>query len=571
MSLLTLLNQRFADAMHAIGVDGAAPLVQPATHPDFGDYQVNGAMLAAKVFKTNPRALARRIADAAKVDDIVAQLDVAGPGFINLRLCDRFLARHVETALSDPRLAVSRQPATRVMVEYSSVNLAKEMHIGHLRPTVIGDALSRIFAFAGHTVIRQNHVGDWGTPFGMLLAGLIDAHQDNSGQLALADLESFYRQAKQRFDSDAAFADRAREIVVRLQAGDEEIRRWWRQFVAISLGHCDAVYRKLEVLLNDGDVRGESFYNADLPHVVQALADRGLLTEQDGTRVVLQPEFKNREGGPLGFIVQKRDGGYLYSTTDLAAIRFRAGELKLDRCLYVVDTRQNLHFQQLFTLARKAGFAPDSLKLEHIGFGTVMGEDGKPFKTRSGDVVKLSDLLDEAQTRALALVRAKNPHLAPEEQQDIARTVGIGAVKYADLSKSRLSDYVFNWSHMLSLEGNTAPYLQYAHTRIKSLFRKIPSWDTQQAVILTHPSEHTLALELARFADAVHQVTRDCQPHSLCTYLHAVASAFSRFYEACPIMGEGRPDASRLHLCDLTARTLATGLGLLGIRAPERM
>ncbi|QNM95192.1 arginine--tRNA ligase [Chitinimonas koreensis] len=571
MSLLPLLTQRFAAALAAVGAPDAQPLVQVAGRPEFGDYQMNGVMGAAKALKRNPRELAQQVIGAVDLAGVAASLEIAGPGFINIRLDDGFLARRVETALADGHLGVERLPKQQVMVEYSSVNLAKEMHVGHLRSTIIGDALARVQAFVGMDVTRQNHVGDWGTQFGMLVAYLVETQREGHADLELTDLEGFYRKAKGRFDEDAAFADRARDYVVKLQGGDAEVNALWRQFVETSLSHCDAVYRKLGVLLDHGDVRGESFYNADLPVIVDELRAQGLLTEDQGAQVVFLDEFKNKEGEPAAYIIQKKDGGYLYATTDLGAIRFRVRTLGLDRCLYVVDARQALHFQQLFTLARKAGFAPAGVALEHIAFGTMMGEDGKPFKTRSGDTVKLIELLEEAEERAFALVSEKNPTLDEATRREIANAVGIGAVKYADLSKNRTSDYIFNWDTMLAFEGNTAPYLQYAYTRVKSIFRKVGEWDRSAPVTIAEPAEHALALELARLADVVHQLARDSQPHFLCAYLYGVATAFSRFYEACPVIQDGQADASRLQLCDLTARTMATGLDLLGIKVLEAM
>jgi len=571
MSLLPLLNQRFAAALAAVGAPDAQALVQLAGRPEFGDYQMNGVMGAAKALKLNPRELAQKVIDSVDLAGIAASLEIAGPGFINIKLDDGFLAQRVETALADPKLGVDALPRQRVMVEYSSVNLAKEMHIGHLRGGIIGDALARINDFVGQEVIRQNHVGDWGTQFGMLVAFMVESRKAGEAEYALKDLDTFYKASKKRFDEDPAFADLARDYVVKLQGGDAEVLALWQQFVALSLAHCNDIYQKLGLLLNDGDVRGESFYNDDLPVLVDELRQQGLLTEDQGAQVVFLEEFKNKEGDPAAYIVQKQGGGYLYATTDLGAIRFRARELKLDRCLYVVDARQGLHFQQLFTVARKADFAPASLQLEHVAHGTIMGADGKPLKTRSGENIKLVDLLDEAIERAYQLVSSKNPELEEATRRDIAKAVGIGALKYADLSKNRTTDYIFDWDTMLSFEGNSAPYLQYAYTRVRSIFRKAGGIDINTPIHLTSPVEHALALELARFADVVHQVARDSQPHFLCAYLYNVATAFSRFFEACPVIQDGQTNASRLKVCDLTAKVLAQGLGLLGIAVLETM
>ncbi|HJV05757.1 MAG TPA: arginine--tRNA ligase [Chromobacteriaceae bacterium] len=571
MTILQLINARVQAALAAAGAPDAPAVVQPASKAGFGDYQANGVMGAAKALKTNPRELAQKVLAALDLSDIADKVEIAGPGFINIHLSPDYLARRAEAALHDSKLGITRVAAQRVMVEYSSPNLAKEMHVGHLRSTIIGDALARVLAFIGHDVVRANHVGDWGTQFGMLTAFLVESRQAGS-ELALNDLEDFYRKAKVRFDEDPAFADRAREYVVRLQGGDAEVHKLWEQFVDISLRHCEAVYRKLNVGLTREHVRGESAYNADLPVIVQALRDKGLLADSEGAKVVFLDEFRTQEDQPMGVIIQKKDGGYLYTTTDLGAIRYRHNVLHLDRVIYVVDARQSQHFQQLFSISHKAGFAPDSMKLEHVGFGVMMGDDGKPFKTRSGGTVKLIELLTEAQERAYALVSEKNPDLSEEQKQQIAEAVGIGAVKYADLSKNRMSDYIFNWDTMLAFEGNTAPYLQYAYTRVQSVFRKADDYDAQAPVIITEAAEKQLAVALAQFEDTLNAVAEGCYPHYLSQYLYHIATLFSRFYEACPILkSEGSVRASRLQLAALTAKTLKTGLDLLGIKVLETM
>jgi arginyl-tRNA synthetase len=572
MTILQQINQRVEAALAAAGAEGAAAIVQPASRPEFGDYQANGVMAAAKQLKTNPRALAEQVVAKLDLIGIANKVEIAGPGFINIHLDPAYLAVLADKALADDKLGIARPQPQKVMVEYSSPNLAKEMHVGHLRSTIIGDAIARVLAFIGHDVVRANHVGDWGTQFGMLTAYLVESRKAGDAELALNDLEEFYRKAKVRFDEDEAFADRARDYVVKLQGGDQEVLALWEQFVEVSLEHCEAVYRKLGVSLSREHVRGESAYNDDLPVVVSDLRAAGLLTEDQGAQVVFLPEFKNPEGEPMAMIIQKKDGGYLYSTTDLGAVRYRHRVLGLDRVIYVVDARQSLHFQQLFTLSHKAGFAPDSMQLEHVAFGTMMGEDGKPFKTRSGGTVKLIELLDEAEERAYALVSEKNAELADEEKRNIAHAVGIGAVKYADLSKSRTSDYVFNWDTMLAFEGNTAPYLQYAYTRVQSVFRKADGYDPAAPIAIAEPAEKQLAVALAQFEDVIATVAESCYPHHLCGYLYQIATLFSRFYEACPILkSEGAVRASRLKLAALTAKTLKTGLELLGIEVLETM
>ncbi|WP_018151643.1 arginine--tRNA ligase [Leeia oryzae] len=572
MTLLQLLNDRVKAALALAGAPDAQAIVQQAAKPEFGDYQANGVMGAAKQLKKNPRELAQEVINHLDLQGIASEVSIAGPGFINIRLDNGFLAARAAEALKDPSLSVKADHPQTVVVDLSSPNLAKEMHVGHLRSTIIGDALARTLTFLGHNVIRQNHVGDWGTQFGMLTAYLIESGNEQNPAHALEDLEDFYRRAKVRFDEDAAFADRAREYVVKLQGGDEQVLALWRQFVEISLSHCEEVYKELGVDLTRKDVMGESAYNPALPGIVAELKAKGLLTEDAGAQVAFLDEFKNKDGEPAVYIVQKQDGGYLYSTTDLAAARYRADVLKANRALYVVDARQGLHFQQMFTLARKAGFVPADMQLEHVAFGTMMGDDGKPFKTRSGGTVKLAELLIEAEERAFALVSEKNQDLSEAERRTIAKAVGIGAVKYADLSKHRTSDYIFNWDTMLAFEGNTAPYLQYAYTRIQSLFRKAGLPEAHQPIVIAEPAEHALALVLAQFPDAVDSVSREACPHFMCAYLYQVATQFMRFYEACPVLkGAVETQQSRLQLCQLTANTLKTGLGLLGIEVLDTM
>ena len=559
-------------AFAAAGIAGNPVVLQPAKNADFGDFQINGVMGAAKKAKQNPRELAQKVADALVGNAVVESAEVAGPGFINLRLNAAFLAQNIEAALLDGHLNVRQTKAPQtVVIDYSSPNLAKEMHVGHLRSSIIGDSLNRVLSYLGHKVIAQNHVGDWGTQFGMLVAYMVAQQQENA-EFELADLEQFYRNAKIRFDEDEAFADTAREYVVKLQGGDEAVLALWRQFVDISLQHAQAVYDTLGLKLTPDDVAGESKYNDDLQTVVDDLSAKGLAVDDDGAKVVFLDEFKNKEGEPAAYIVQKSGGGFLYSTTDLACIRDYVGRLKGERLLYVVDHRQGLHFAQLFATSRKAGYLPENVSAEFIGFGTMMGKDGKPFKTRSGDTVKLVDLLDEAVERATALVQSKNTGLDEKQAAEIGRIVGIAAVKYADLSKNRSSDYVFDWEAMLSFEGNTAPYLQYAYTRVQSVMRRAGEWNQQAAVVLDEPLEKQLAVELLKFEDVLQSVVETSYPHYLAGYLYQVATLFSRFYEACPILkAEGASRETRLQLAKLTGDTLKQGLDLLGIDTLEVM
>lgn len=548
--------------------------IAPSKNPKFGDYQANGAMGAAKKLGTNPRELATKILAELQLDDIATQTEIAGPGFINIHLKPEWLAEQLASNSPYKNLHVS-QPQC-VVVDYSSPNLAKEMHVGHLRSTIIGDAVVRSLESLGHKVVRQNHVGDWGTQFGMLIAELeAQLKEGEAPEFALKDLEVFYQQAKKHFDEDPGFADTAREYVVKLQSGDQKVLQLWQKFRDVSLQHAEQIYNKLNVSLQKEDVRGESFYNDDLAPTVKELQSQGLAVEDQGAQVVFLQELANKKGEPSPVIVQKKDGGYLYATSDLAALRFRAGTLKADRVLVFSDARQSLHMNQVYILAKKAGFVPENISLEHHPFGTMMGEDGKPFKTRSGGTVKLAELLDEAVERAAKVVK-ENSDFSEEEMAEIARKVGIGAVKYADLSKTRTNDYLFDWDLMLRFEGNTGPYLQYAYTRICSVFRKaeITPEDLKAEIQLNAPEEKAIALKLMQFGEVVEQVAEEAYPHLLCNYLYDLASLFSTFYEACPILKDGVAEEdknSRLMLCYHLRETLRSGLDILGIEVMERM
>lgn len=555
-----------------------APRIQVDRTKDksHGDLATNLAMMLTKAAGKPPRELAQLIIDNLPASSHVAKVEIAGPGFINFFIDDNALAKQLQAALADEHLGINLSKSQTVVVDYSSPNLAKEMHVGHLRSTIIGDSVVRALEFLGHKVIRQNHVGDWGTQFGMLLAYMEELRAQNgeNANLELSDLESFYRAAKLRFDESAEFATRARQLVVELQSGDEYCNKLWREFNDISLSHCHEVYQRLGVSLTRADVHGESAYNDDLEQVVKDLDAQGLLSESNGAKVVFQEEFRNKDGEALPVIIQKADGGYLYATTDLAAMRYRSGTLHADRALYFVDLRQALHFQQVFSLARTAGFVRPEMTLEHMGFGTMNGEDGRPFKTRSGGVVKLVDLLDEANVRALELVRSKNPDMDEATLAEIARVVGIASVKYADLSKNRASDYIFSFDQMLSFEGNTAPYLLYAYTRVAGIFKRAEGVDLSNAVIaLEHDKEKELGNKLAQFGEILARMVDKGQPHVLCGYLFELAGAFSSFYEACPVLAADNETQkhSRLLLSQLTAKTLKQGLSLLGIETLERM
>ena len=568
-----LLEALVSKALSAAGAVDAPGVVRVAGKPEFGDYQANGIMGAAKRLKTNPRELAATVVEKLDLQGI-AEVEIAGPGFLNLTLTDHWLAK----ALNEKSELVtpSTQPQT-VVVDYSSPNLAKEMHVGHIRSTIIGDATVRMLEALGHHVIRQNHVGDWGTQFGMLVTYLQElADTQEAASSVLADLEEFYRTAKAKFDADPEFAERARLAVVALQTGDPEVRSLWQRFINLSLQHCQVLYERLGTTLTTADVMAESAYNDALPGVIDALRERGLLQESDGAQCVFLEEFTGKDGEPLPVIVQKSDGGYLYATTDLAAVAHRAKTLKADRVMVFTDARQVLHFRQIYAVSRAAGFDSERVSLEHYPFGAMLGRDGKPFKTREGGVVKLSDLLDEACERGRKAVTSAGQLSAAEDIEQAAKAIGIGAVKYADLSKNRTSDYVFDWEAMMSFEGNTAPYLQYAYARIQSIFvRGDVAKDAVadlQIRALSAPAEHQLATSVLRLQETVEQSVAEGMPHYLCTYLYELASRFMTFYEACPILkSTGEQRESRLALAAKTAEALGVGLDLLGIETVDRM
>ncbi|MBL4573723.1 MAG: arginine--tRNA ligase [Gammaproteobacteria bacterium] len=577
-TLKQILNQLVGEALSEVsGLADCDPNVITASKPEFGDYQSNGVMSIAKKAGGNPRQLANDVVEkmTADANPLIERFEVAGPGFINIHLSDSALMQRAAEIRSDlQKLIPQTDQAEKIVVDYSSPNLAKEMHVGHLRGTIIGDCLARVLERQGHEIIRQNHVGDWGTQFGMLISYMRELSA-SQGDLPtqLADLESFYRAAKKRFDADSDFADTARASVVKLQGGDADHLVVWQQFIDESLKHCQAIYDKLNVTLSRKDLKAESFYNKDLKGVVEKLEQASLLSISNGARCVFLPEFTGKDGNPLPVIIQKTDGGYLYATTDLAAVQYRSIELKAARSLYVVDARQSLHFQQVFAVAREAGFSSENISLEHIAYGTMMGKDGRPFKTRSGDTIKLVDLLDEAIRRARELVAQKNPGLDETTYTEIAEKVGIAAVKYADLSKNRTSDYIFDWSTMLSFEGNTAPYLMYAYARIRSILRKRDSGlESVQITSVSEPAERNLLLKIMQLSEVVDMVARDCYPNLLCNYLYELAGLFMRFYESCPILkADAQLRDSRLALCALTASALKQGLDLLGIETLEKM
>ncbi|HXQ76133.1 MAG TPA: arginine--tRNA ligase [Acidimicrobiales bacterium] len=567
----TALEIRLQSAFDSVE-RGADPVLRPSDHADF---QANGALALAKRLGRNPREVAEEIVGAATLDDLCRTVEVSGPGFINLTLSASFIADQLVSLSADPRLGVPAVPTETVVVDYSSPNVAKEMHVGHLRGTVIGDALCRILTFVGHDVRRENHIGDWGTPFGMLIEHLVDMGEEKAvKELSVGDLDAFYRQARASFDADEAFGERSRHRVVLLQSGDTETLRLWKILVAESVRYFDEVYSKLGVLLTDDDIVGESFYNPMLPDVVADLDALGLLVESDGARCVFPPGFTNRDGDPLPLIVQKSDGGFGYAASDLAAIRDRVTRVGATRILYVVGAPQAQHLEMCFAAAALAGWLPATVHATHVSFGSVLDADRKMFKTRSGERVQLVDLIDEAVERAGAAVAEKNPDLDVASRAAVAQMLGVGAIKYADLSTERTRDYLFDWERMLAFEGNTAPYLQYAHARIRSIFRRAAAVPAPGSPpVLAEPAERALALSLLGFADAVAGSLASWSPSRLCTYLYDLAATFTGFYETCPVLKAPTEELrlSRLGLSDLTARVLAQGLGLLGITAPDQM
>lgn len=575
MNIQQILSDKIKQAMIASGADSnVEPLVRQSGKPEFGDYQANGAMGAAKKLGMNPREFAQKILENADLNGIADKLEIAGPGFINIFLNPEWLAENTNSSLQAVNFGIKTANPQTIVIDYSSPNVAKEMHVGHLRSTIIGDAVVRTLAFLGNNVIRANHVGDWGTQFGMLIAYLEKMENEHASEMELSDLEAFYRAAKEHYDSDEAFAEKARNYVVKLQSGDKYCLTMWKKLVDITMHHNQENYNRLNVTLTEKDVMGESLYNPMLPEIVADLKAKGLAVEDDGALVVFLDEFKNKDGDPMGVIVQKKDGGFLYTTTDIAAAKYRYETLKADRALVFSDSRQAQHMQQAWLITRKAGYVPDSFSLEHPFFGMMLGKDGKPFKTRSGGTVKLKDLLDEAVERADKLIAERSTELTAEEKAAVVEAVAIGSVKYSDLSKNRTTDYVFDWDNMLTFEGNTAPYMQYAYTRIRSIFARanIDENALSGSIQLNEPKERALAVKLLQFEEALNGVAKEGMPHILCQYLYELAGSFSSFYEACPILNaEETTKNSRLKLAALTAKTLKQGLDLLGIKTVEKM
>jgi arginyl-tRNA synthetase len=574
-----VLAQRMRDALGAaFGAEyaGADPVIRPS---QFADFQSNAALPLARKLGRPPRDIAADIVAHLDVTGVAQPPEVSGPGFINVRLADSWIAAQATAQLADKMLGTPQaSPPRRVVVEYSSPNVAKEMHVGHLRTTIVGDALARILDFTGQQVIRDNHLGDWGTQFGMLIEYLLDVGEDSpeAGLLA-TDPNAFYQAARRIFDTDPAFAERARQRVVKLQGGDPDTLRLWHHTVQLSLDYLHRMYARLGVTLTDDDIRGESYYNDMLAGVCAELQAAGVAVISEGALCAFPPGFTGRDGEPLPLIIRKRDGGYNYATTDLATIQYRVRDLHVDRAIYVVGSAQALHFRMVFAVAHQAGWIPDGAVYEHAQIGNVLGTDGKILRTRAGDTIKLSDLLDEGVERARAVFAELNPspELDEAERAAIAEAVGVGAIKYADLSTARDSEYVFDWDRMISFKGNTGPYLQYATARIRSLFRRagIAPDAAPGPLRLAEPEERALALRLLGFGAATWQGGQAAEPHLLASYLFEVASAFTTFYEKCPVLSApaAAVKESRLALAALTLRVLLTGLDLLGIPVPDRM
>ena len=538
-----------------------------------GDFATNAALIISKQLNGKPSDIAAAIVSRIPSSERISKIEIAGPGFINFFVNQNEVAEQLEKMASDPRLGIplKKEPQT-VVVDYSAPNVAKEMAVHHLRATVIGDAIVRVLEFEGDKVIRANHIGDWGTQFGMLIAYLEKKENELGTGMDLSDFEAFYREAKACYDDDPAFAEKARHYVVLLQSGDEYCRKMWSKLVKMTMDQNQKLYDRLDITLKPKDTMGESLYNDMLPGVVDDLIKKGIAVEDQGAIVVYLPEFKNKDGEPLGNIIRKKDGGYLYNTTDIACIKYRVEHFHAQRILYFSDSRQHQHHEVVWEIAKKAGYVPDGVSYEHCQFGMMLGKDGRPFKTRDGGTVKLRDLLDEAESRVSALLDARGSTLKGEERKQVIHNIAIGAVKYADLSKNRNTDYIFDWDQMLSFDGNTAPYLQYAYSRIRAIFRKAEI--TPGNIIISNDAEQELAAKLLGFGEAVRQTGDKCLPNILCTYLYELACLYMHFYETCPVLKDGvdeKTRRSRLAFCALTAVVLKQGLKLLGINVMEQM
>lgn len=580
MNISALLSTYAQEALQHLKITPVVAITAKVSlRPDLADYQIDSMLPLAKILQMPPRQLAEQVAEQMKKNPafsaMIQSVEVAGAGFINIRLNNSWLAEAIAGIAKDARLGVALQAPTHIVIDYSSPNVAKEMHVGHLRSTIIGDASVRTLTFLGHKVTKVNHIGDWGTQFGMLIAHLEEV--ESHDQLSLSDLEGFYREAKKRYDQDADFSKRARQYVVKLQQGDEYCRQMWQRLVEISMQQNQQNYDLLGVSLTPDDIRGESAYNTMLPEIIDDLLQRRIAQEEQGSVVVYLDAYKNKQGEPMGVVIRKQDGGYLYTTTDIACAKYRYETLKADRVLYYIDARQHQHLMMAWAIVRKAGYVPEDVALEHHKFGMMLDKQGQPFKTREGGTIKLSELLAEAVSRAKRIIEQKSPQITGADLDELATIIGIGAVKYADLSKNRTTDYIFDWDSMLSFEGNTAPYIQYAGARIRSLLEKARlqglSWQDPQGLTVNTDEERAIALAILQLEERFNLVAREGLPNMMCQYLYELASLFSRFYANTPILTE--PDETRrknrLYITQLTGDVLALGLSTLGIRVPERM
>ncbi|WWO97499.1 MAG: arginine--tRNA ligase [Candidatus Dasytiphilus stammeri] len=579
MNIQAVINEKIRKALIKIGIDNYSEInVRQSIRASFGDYQVNGIIALAKRLHVAPQHLAKKILQNLHLHDIANSINIANSAYINIFLNSTWLANEIEKALIYPNLGIKKVHPQRVVVDYSGPNVAKEMHVGHLRSTIIGDAMARTLELLGHHVIRANHIGDWGMQFGMLIALMENKNNNFNQEMALSDLEDLYREAKIYYETDTVFAQKASDYVVKLQHGDLKCLQWWKLLVDISMKKNQTIYHRLNVTLTNNDVMGESIYNKMLPNIVSDLKSKELAVESEGAIVVFLDEFKNKKGNPMGVIIQKKDGAYLYTTTDIACIKYRYEKFQADRIIYYIDSRQHQHLTQVWTIVRKAGYIPQSVSLEHHMFGMMLGKDDKPFKTRTGETIKLLDLLNEAVFRARNVISSKNNNLSLDELTQIAEVVGIGAIKYADLSKNRLTNYVFDWDQMLSFDGNTAPYIQYAYTRAISIFRKVLIHEkyellSNEKIELSNELERLLAIRLLQFEEIITRVARNGTPHLMCAYLYNLAVLFSHFYETNPIIKISHPiiKKSRLKLVKLFIKTIALGLNTLGIQTVDRM
>ncbi|WWP00463.1 MAG: arginine--tRNA ligase [Candidatus Dasytiphilus stammeri] len=577
MNLKKLISNRIHKAMITSGITykQCKIKVSQSLKDQFGHYQVNGIFAIAKDLKIQPQKLANQIIRNLKISDIASQVSIVNSGYINIYIDRIWMAHQLNTILILPNLGIEKVKPKIVVIDYSAPNVAKEMHVGHLRSTIIGDASARTLTLLGYNVIRANHIGDWGMQFGMLIAILDQYGSNHYHNLSLKDLEELYRQAKYKYETDKNFAETARNNVVQLQQGDAHCLKLWKRIVDLSMRHNQVLYQRLNVSLTSKDIMGESIYNEMLPIIVADLKEKGIAVEDKGAIVVFLDEFKNKQGNPMGVIIQKKDGGYLYTTTDIACAKYRYETLHADRIIYYIDSRQHQHLKQVWTIVRKAGYVPESISLEHHMFGMMLGKDHKPFKTRTGNNIKLADILDEAIARAKNILSSKKPSLSSEEQQRLANIIGIGALKYADLSKNRMTDYVFDWDQMLSFDGNTALYIQYAYTRAMSIFRRsaINESNLIHTIKINNDCETRLAIRLLQFHETIVQVANNGTPHLMCAYLYNLASLFSMFYENYSILSisNEKIQQSRLKLVLLTAKILKQGLEILGIQTVEHM